>query len=384
MALPYNRQLDANDVLTNFANMIISIEMRSYFIDQTSALGKSRTAGSMFGNTALYRYHDITATRAWQGDAEAATLLELYRNPRMAEQDIRIKKSRITYITVSQYIDKQAFLDGNGWSKFAGTLVGVVGDNKKVFENGLYKTFVGNNVSTLATCNIEVDLTDIPAATDPMNIEATKRLASQRIARAIKKVGRDMGDNTRDFNLLKYLRSMSLNGATFIFNGDLADEYAYIDKFIRDEKVDFNGEYWTPNYFGDNGAAFVSPTIANSYARIELNSDGTDNMKLTPAQITAGVYRIYPGGKIPTGVTINLTDPANAGLPLSQVGYIGKSDVLCKIYFPEALPFMTGFEAATMFVNGKSLTDTHFLIWNYNDFEYLADKPFITVTLKTA
>ena len=39
---------------------------------------------------------------------------------------------------------------------------------------------------------------------------------------------------------------------------------------------------------------------------------------------------------------------------------------------------MTAFETGTEFFNPRSLTETHYLIWGYNNLEHLKNYPFIT------
>ena len=40
---------------------------------------------------------------------------------------------------------------------------------------------------------------------------------------------------------------------------------------------------------------------------------------------------------------------------------------------------MSAFQVETVFFNARSLTDTHFLTWGYNELEHLHNYPFITI-----
>ena len=128
---------------------------------------------------------------------------------------------------------------------------------------------------------------------------------------------------------------------------------------------------WTPKWFGTvvsaNGK--TNATNNNTYSLIEQNSDGTKNLVLTSEQVTAGVYRIFPGDLLPNSFNY-----------LKGEAYVRGDNVIAKIFFPEYIYYMTGYEQGEMFHNARSGTDNHYLRKGHSDVMVSKFRPFITLT----
>lgn len=354
MAYPFTGSLNSNEIY-NFFNMIISQEVFPINVATPELADKLRVDGTLYGDTKLYHSVDVTGSYDWQDDTEASNLLAINRNASPVTQAIKLDTFRQTNTTVDYYLSKRAFMGEGAFADFTGTLLSVLGANKRIYDNGIVNTFVGTQVSSATAANVEVVMTDIPAPTDATTTEAYNRIRGQRIAKALAKLARELKDNRRDFNELSFLRSVDLNSLLVVWNGDQHDNITMIDLptiFHKDGLYKNLQEVELPGrYFGTVSAAEVS--LAGARAMYEFS---------------VGADHYFPGDVVKTGSAV-----------VANSTYIPSTDVICKIFPIKAIPFMSAFQVGTSFMNPRSLTENHYLTWGHNTLERIKEFPFVTI-----
>ena len=136
-------------------------------------------------------------------------------------------------------------------------------------------------------------------------------------------------------------------------------------------KMASDGRQWTPKWFGNvytTGNTTNGTLNTTSYSLIEINSDGTTNFPLTSTQISNGVYRIFPGDLLPEAFTYE-----------AKNAYRKDDTVIAKIFAPEYVYYMTGYEQGEAFYNPRSATTNHYLRKGYSDVQISKFRPFFTL-----
>jgi hypothetical protein len=155
-----------------------------------------------------------------------------------------------------------------------------------------------------------------------------------------------------------------------------------VDKFEEDV---INYRYFGTVITSSNISTYSDSTPAagkpidsdtNVYTPGSNNANGTIR-SLVEKDVTVGgtAYHVFPGDEIPAGATI----VATTGDFVPGEVYIETSDVVCKIMYKKAIPFMSAFEVETSFYNARNLSENHYLTFGFSNPEYLANYPFITV-----
>lgn len=326
-------------------------------------------ATGMYGDTGLVQGMDIQGTYDFGMDAEAPKLLAINRNKTQKVEKFVINKWRQTDVTNDAYISKRAFLDEGTFAMFNGYIVGTLSKAMDAFESGFVKTGLGTYVSPVAACNITVKM---PAAD---GTEATERIRAARIRKKILDIKADMKDNQRKYNGYNFYASYDWDEFTPIFSTEYSNEVnalalysTFNPEFIRSAT---EGRQWTPKWFGSVATAAGKTTATNStiYSMIEQNSDGTTNFPLTQDQLTAGTYRIFPGDLLPNSFDYKANE-----------AYTVNTKVIAKIFAPEYVYYMTGYEQGESFYNPRSATTNHYLRKGFSDVQVSKFKPFITLT----
>lgn len=326
-------------------------------------------ATGMYGDTGLVQGMDIQGTYDFGMDAEAPKLLAINRNKTQKVEKYVINKWRQTDVTNDAYISKRAFLDEGTFAMFNGYIVGTLSKAMDAFESGFVKTGLGTYVSPVAACNITVTM---PAAD---GTEATERIRAARIRRKILDIKADMKDNQRKYNGYNFYASYDWDEFTPIFSTEYSNEVnalalysTFNPEFIRTAT---EGRQWTPKWFGTVVTAAGKTTATNStvYSMIEQNSDGTTNFPLTQDQLTAGTYRIFPGDLLPNSFDYKVNE-----------AYTVNTKVIAKIFAPEYVYYMTGYEQGESFYNPRSATTNHYLRKGFSDVQVSKFRPFFTLT----
>jgi hypothetical protein len=383
--------LNQNIITAALFNMIISQQVFDSKVASTELADRFRVDGTLFGDTKIYHSFDIGAPENWLNDAEAANLLELNRNKSGKTQTIVMGIYKIIYVTIDQYLSKQAFAREGTFAEYTAFLTGSLRKIKRVYDRALINTKIGTLTPSTPRCDI---LINTPIGD---TIEETNRLEAQTIASNMVILKADLEDNNRDFNALNYLRSYPANELIAIWNVKWHAKITKLDlPTIFHKEIDTDGgfkEYDIPEkWFGSIGTTTLTlptsapTTIENRIAVGGWYSVSGSAMTLVNKQNANAIY-LYEGDAVPfTGQVFNdevrrLNVTVSSTTIASGLYYIVDPDIAFVIVHESALPFMSGFEVGTEFWNPRSLTTNHYLVFGHNELEYLEEYPRIKVKI---
>ena len=368
----FTGQLKPNEIFAALYNMVISQQVFAENIYETkeTLADMSRVDGSLFGDTKLYYSTDVLKSFEWTCDAESQNLLKLHRPEAPECQAITINKFRMIPITVDQYLSKRAWSTEGAFAAFNSQILGWMRDTKRVYDATLFNSFVGTTSSLEGKQSKTINLPAEPDSGSEADAEAYNRLVAQTIAAEMADLIVDLEDVSRDYNDYGNLRSFNVDDLVFVWNSEQVNKIKKLDLptiFHKDSLLDKFAEHTLPaRYFGNVNASggttsasniTVRSLIEKDYNTVEPNQSGYDAKK-----------HVFPGDLL----------PANTQYEANET-YGEDPSIICKIYHKDSIPFMTAFETGTEFFNPRSLTETHYLIWGYNDLEYLKNYPFVTV-----
>lgn len=368
----FDGQLHQNEVFAALYNMIIS---QSVFADniadtKSTLVDMARTDGSLYGDTKLYYSTDVLKSFAWTGDNEAANLLKLHRPQDPECQAITIDTFRMIPVTVDNYLTKRAFATEGSFSAFNSQVLSWIRDTKKIYDATMFNTFIGTHETTEGKQVKQIGIAAEPDDATEVNLEAYNRLKAQAIAQGMADLLVDLEDVSRDYNDYGNLRSYNADDLVFVWNSAAVNEIRKVDLptiFNKDGLVDKFAQHTLPaRYFGNVNTSAGTTSASNitvrsliekDYNTVEPNQVGYDEKK-----------HIFPGDLLPGNTQYEANET-----------YGEDPSIICKVYHKNSVPLMTGFETGTEFYNARSLTETHYLIWAYNQLEHLKNYPFITV-----
>ncbi len=387
MAYPFTGQLNQNTITTSIFNMIISQRIYDIkLIGYNDLVESIKVDGTLYGDTKLYYMTDVSGTRNWLNDGEADSLLKLNRNKTTVSQSIVLNNFRQTDVTIDNYLSKRAFLDEGTFVTFNGVILTTLGLNKKVYEMGYVNTTIGSLTDSVASNSITLTLPVADDDSTDVEIEAISRRRAQLIAARISKLAREMKDVSRQFNALKYLRSYDVADAKVVWNGDYVDEITLLDLPTIFNKAGLEpnvGSTLPAKYFGNvkSGTSGAAGDVAleELYGVVTAGkATYTTDIPANYNQLGSGFSHVFPGETLPTVAGDGTTEITQWTVPAKSL-LTPDPKIICKIVFPESLPFMGAFETATMFNNPRSLTDNHYLTWGYNTLELIKEFPLITI-----
>lgn len=372
----FNGTLKQNEIFAALYNMIISQQVFADNIYDTKATlaDMSRVDGTLYGDTKLYYSTDVLKSIPWMNDAQAQNLLKLHRPQAPQVQAITIDQFRMVAVTVDNYLSKRAFSTEGAFSAFNSQMLSWMRDTKRVYDSTLFNSFVGTHQAGLendgvgAKQNVQIGIGAEPTGTE-VETEAYNRIVAQTIAQAMADLLVDLEDVSRDYNDYGNLRSYNSNDLVFVWNSEWVNRIKKLDVpmiFNKEGLLDKFAEHTLPaRYFGNiNGTSgttsatniTVRSLIEKDYNSVEPDQVGYDEKK-----------HIFPGDLLPANTAYNANET-----------YSQDSTIIFKVYHKNSIPFMTAFETGTEFFNPRSLTQTNYLIWGYNDLESLKNYPFIT------
>lgn len=365
----FNGVLNSNEIYNALFNVrILFQKLAPQTIKRDEIVSLIEKATGMYGDSGIVQGMDIQGTYDFGMDAEAPKLLAINRNKTQKVERYVIDKWRQTDVTNDAYISKRAFLDEGTFALFNGYIVGTLSKAMDAFESGMVKASLGTYNSPVAACTIEITL---PAAD---GTEATERIRAAKIKKAILDLKADMADNQRKYNGYGFYSSYDWNDFTAIFSTEYANEInalalysTFNPEFIREAT---SGRLWTPKWFG-NVLTTAGTTGANNstiYSLVEINSDESTNFPLTDGQLAAGVYRIFPGDLLPSSFDYNANE-----------AYTKDTTVIAKVFAPEYVYYMTGYQQGESFYNPRSATTNHYLRKGFSDVQVSKFRPFITL-----
>ena len=373
----FNGTLKQNEIFSALYNMIISQQVFADNIYDTKATlsDMSRVDGTLYGDTKLYYSTDVLKSFEWTNDAEASNLLKLHRPQAPEVQAITIDKFRMIPVTVDNYLSKRAFSTEGAFGSFNSQILSWIRDTKRVYDSTLFNSFVGTHKAGLeddgkgAAQNVQISIPAEPEDATEVNVEAYNRLVAQRIATKMADLLVDLEDVSRDFNDYGNLRSYNASDLRFVWNSEWVNKIRHLDLptiFHKDGLIDKFAEHTLPaRYFGNVNVSggttsgtniTIRSLIEKDYNVVEPDQVGYDEAK-----------HIFPGDLL----------PGNTAYEAGET-YTEDATIVFKVYHKDSIPFMTAFETGTEFFNPRSLTETHYLIWGYNDLESLKNYPFIT------
>lgn len=387
--MAYSGQLRSNFVFGLIFNMIISQQVEVDNLGNHSRIvDDAKVDGSLFGDTKLFYATDVLESYVWNGDAEAANLLNVYRPKSPNCQAFFLDQFRQIPLTVDNYLSKQAWSDEYTFGSFNGVMLGWMGETKRMYEARLYQCFIGTTTSSTGRQTIQKTL--------------TSGSEGKELAELVANLSDDLGDYTRDFNDLAYMRSYSPDQIKIIWNNQYVNKIKYTELpaiYHKDEIENMfkRSKTMTNRYFGivitnTNKGTYSANTPA---AGKPLDADG--NYAYTPGTnhangcvrtlverditISAVKYHLFPGDELPANTKVDTTSAADTavfGEIYIEAGVGGIDPIYAKVY-TKLPPIMSAFEVGTLFYNPKALLETHYLTWGYNTLDYFQDKPFITI-----
>lgn len=363
----WDGRLNPNEVYSDLYNVILRHVVFTDNIDDTKAslLEQSRVDGGLYGDTILYTSFDIQNTYEWQGDAEAANLLDVNRNTSEITQEVRLDKFRQINLTTDQYLSKRAWADATAFGQFNSALLQNIQDTRRVFDSRYFNTFIGTNETDIGLQSLEITLQAEGEAETPEQTEARNRIDAQTIAMFMANLMVDVEDTTRSYNDYQYLRSYNSNNLIAVWNSE------YVNKITRLD---------TPTIYNRNSALadkFGEYTLPARYFGKVLTSSGTTTSTnltirtLVERKINEVTY--FPGDLLPASTSYEANE-----------AYEQDDTIAFKIMDKRSVPYMTGFSTSTEFFNPRALNENHYLTWGYNKLAHLHNLPFITVRVKKA
>ena len=342
----FTGQLRPNEIFGALFNMIISQQVFADNIKGTysTLVDKARVDGTLYGDTKLYYATDALQSYAWEGDEEAANLLELNRPDAPEVQAIVIDKFRQIRLTVDDYLSKRAWGTEGAFSSFNSIMKGWIRDTKKIYDSTIYNAYIGTTVAEGEGQNQTLTLVD--GTND--GLQYAEFLANLLV---------ELKDVSRDFNDYGYIRSYDESDLMVVWNAKFYNSIKKIDLpviFHNEGLVsEFDQEVLPARYFG----------TVNTGTKA---GDGSTVRSLIEQVIGSNHY--FAGDLIKTG------DTAPAG-----TSYTEAQDIAFKVIHKRSVPYMSAFEVGTSFFNPRSLTTNHYLTFGHNTIEYLKNYPFITV-----
>ena len=369
MPVAFTGTLNSNEIFAAIYNMIISQEVfADNIVHKHNLVDRFKVDGSMYGDTKLYYATDVLKSSKWGNDKEAENLLKLYRPEAPQCQKITISNYRQICLTVDNYLSKKAWSTEYAFSSFNSTMLGWIGETRRIYENTLFNSYVGSNETDKGKQLQTVQLSEFSTVTD---LESKNRLRAQKIANHLADLFVLLGDYSKEYNDYEFLRSYSEADFIIIGNSKYINEITYMDlpTIFHTDKLNFADKVvlLPSRYFG------VAGKVDSQKAQ---TADGSTIRALDEVEVTlpeGGTKHLFAGDIIPTGVQVASTTEIKVPF------YTQKDDIICKVIHNRAIPFMSAFEVATDFFNPKSLTETHYLTWGFSNLDYLANYPFITI-----
>lgn len=370
VAPAFNGALNSNEIYNALFNLrILFQKLAPQTVKRDEIVSLLDKATGMYGDTGVVQGMDIQGTYDFGMDAEAPKLLDINRNKTQKIESFVIDKFRQTDVTNDAYISKRAFLDEGAFALFNGYIVGTLAKAMDAYESGMVKASLGTFSAIPASMNVTITLPPVDGT------EATERIRAAKIKEAILNLKADMADNSRKYNGYGFYASYDWNDFTAAWNAKYINAinalslYSTFNPEYIKEATD--GRIWTPKWFGNvlTSAGTTAASNTDIYSLVEVNSDESTNFPLTSTQLANGVYRIFPGDLLPNSFSYGANE-----------AYQRDDKVICKVFAPEYVYYMTGYQQGDSFYNPRSATTNHYLRKGFSDVIVSKFRPFITIS----
>lgn len=326
--------LNPNKIYNPIYNMIINQSIVPLVGDFSELVDKAKEEGTMFGDTKIYYASDAMHSTAWDPTSDDAhNLLETNR-AKPSYDAITMDVFRQVFVTVDNYLTKQAWLDEGSFSAFNASLGKKLTDCKRIYDVTTYNTFVGTD--EVSAQNKEVDASTAGSLTQ-----------------AIADIMDEMTRLTKDYNEAGYRTKFDKSQLHIVWNKKYINkvDYTSLPSIYHNEKLKaiFEGDVMDDIYFGK-----IDSTKTAGHRSMD-DSKVDDVFPGEVAKTVSGVSRTY---------TVDDT-------------------IICKI-FVQLPPYMSGFNVSTEFVNSRALDTNKYLTWGHNTLKHLKYYPCVTVRAKKA
>ena len=364
--------LNVNEIFAKIYNMIIAQQIFSQNIGRTftSLVDRARVDGSLYGDT--YLKYSTNALETFEFDPDTPNqlnLLAVHRPDDPFVQAITIDTFRWIPVTIDDYFTKRAFATPSAFADFNSVTLQWLRDTKKIYDTTTYNAFIGTYETAEGEQIQKVDLSssNIPAAVSTVDQEAYYRLVAEFIAQKLQDILIGLQDISTDYNDLGYYRAIDKEELEIVWNADwvnLVRKVGLPSIFNEGGLLEIKQENVLPSkYFG-----FVNTSATAG--------DGSTVRSLIEQSITtSGTTTHYWPGEL-----IKSTDTAPAGTSYTTTpGLLTDDSVICKIIHKGDVPYMSGYETETTFINTKNLSENHYLHFGHNTLEHIHEYPFVTV-----
>ncbi len=383
MPTTWNGSLSVNELFVSIFNMIIGQEVYSKNVGDmfSSLVNRARIDGTMLGDTYLKYSTDALATNEFDptgllNNGQQANVLEQHRPKDPFVQAITIDTFRQIPITIDHYFTKRAFSTDSAFADFNSVTLQWLRDTKRIYDATTYNVFVGSTVPGTASQKVKADIVTVAANASAAEKEATRRTNALIIAKTIADLMVKIKDVSKDYNDLGYYRAFDPSDLMIIWNADWVNELRKMDLptvFHKDGLLEIKEENILPaKYFGyKSGPLFSASTIGRALVEQSFTYSGT-NYHLWPGEIMPANHTTLASV---TGYEGQYTAVANASTAPATV----PDSIICKIIHKRSIPYMSGFETETEFINPKLLNENHYLTFGHNTLQYLYNYPMIAV-----
>lgn len=343
-------QLKANEIFSTIYNMIISQRVFGDPIGSSyeSLVDRARVDGSLYGDTKLFYSTDVLESYEFDPDSEdQLNVLATHRPVDPKVQALVIDHFRQIPLTLDNYMTKRAFSTESAFADFNGVLASWLDNTKRVEDMTSYNAFIGTNK------------TNVGAQAQTVVLDGTND--AQKIAEKVANILTELKDVSRDWNDNGFMRAYNPDDIIVVWNADYYNKILKVDLptiFHKDGLIDkFDEKNVLPaKYFGNLSTVEQAPEDFTGVVRAAKT-------------ITYDSKTVY-GGEIVTG---------DVDIPAGDV-YTEAGDIICKIMHKDSVPYMSGFQVTTDFVNGRNLSTNMYLTYGRNSLEHIKEYPYITLT----
>lgn len=359
-------QLNVNEIFTSIYNMIIGQQVFSKNIGNTftSLVDRARVDGSLYGDT--YLKYSTNALETYEFDPDGQdqlNLLAVHRPDDPFVQAITIDTFRWVPVTIDNYFSKRAFSTETAFADFNSVTLQWLRDTKKIYDTTTYNAFVGTYETSEGEQQQEVEIGEsvIPAVSTTVDKEAYNKLIAEAIAQKLQDIFVGLRDISTDYNDLGYYRAIDSSDLMVVWNAEWVNFIRKVGLpsiFHKDGLLEIKEENILPaKYFGEVNAAETA--------------GGAGIRSLIEQTISSKHY--WPGENIASG-------NAPAGTSYTQTAAaLQDGSVICKIIHKGDIPYMSGYETETTFINGKNLSENHYLHFGHNTLVHLHEYPLVTL-----